>query len=258
MANEGGEGRTSSSSATADDFVIGFERREKRPSRCSGTAREIRAVRSADALESKTRLLEFGRFSRPTIEGDAASDFPTRRRSTFSGSRTFARRRRKGGFTVLRQTMRKRWQAKLKAVKTELKARMHDPIPEVGTYLRAVVLGHVRYYGVPMNGPALCAFRRAVGMVWWRVLRRRTQGNHFPLRRMWPLLQTWLPPARICHPYPSQRLRVTTRGGSRMRNAARPDLWRGWSAMIISTPTSSGRLSRPRIMPLGAPMAKIE
>jgi hypothetical protein len=122
-----------------------------------------------------------------------------------------------GKFTVLRQTMRKRWQAKLKAVKTELKARMHDPIPEVGKYLRAVVLGHVRYYGVPRNGPAICAFRNAVGRVWWRVLRRRSQGNHLPWRRMWPLLTTWLPPARICHPYPSQRLGVITRGGSRMR-----------------------------------------
>jgi hypothetical protein len=102
-------------------------------------------------------------------------------------------------------------------VKIELKARMHDSIPEVGKYLRAVVLGHVRYYGVPRNGPALLAFRLAVGRVWWRVLRRRSQGNHLPWRRMSPLLTTWLPPTRICHPYPSQRLGVITRAGSRMR-----------------------------------------
>jgi group II intron reverse transcriptase/maturase len=51
----------------------------------------------------------------------------------------------------------------------------------------------------------------------WRVLRRRSQGNHLPWRRMAPLLDTWLPPVRICHPYPSQRLPVMTQGGSRMR-----------------------------------------
>jgi len=51
----------------------------------------------------------------------------------------------------------------LKAVKIELKARMHEPSPTVGKYLRAVVLGHVRYYGVPTNGPAIGAFRRAIG-----------------------------------------------------------------------------------------------
>ena len=102
--------------------------------------------------------------------------------------------------------MRKRWQAKLREVKAELKRRMHEPIPTVGKYVRAVVLGHVRYYGVPMNGPAITAFRSAVGRVWWRVLRRRSQGNHLPWRRMQPLIAAWLPPARICHPYPLVQL----------------------------------------------------
>lgn len=113
--------------------------------------------------------------------------------------------------------MRKRWQAKLKAVKAELRQRMHLPVREQGAYVRAVVLGHVRYYGVPMNGAALGAFRMAVGRVWWRVLRRRSQGNHLPWRRMMRHLARWLPPARICHPYPLVRLGVITQGKSRMR-----------------------------------------
>jgi hypothetical protein len=45
-------------------------------------------------------------------------------------------------------------QAKLNEVKAELRRRMHDPIPEVGKWLRSVVSGHIRYYGVPRNGPA--------------------------------------------------------------------------------------------------------
>ena len=113
--------------------------------------------------------------------------------------------------------MRKRWQAKLKAVKAELRQRMHLPVREQGAYVRAVVLGHVRYYGVPMNGAAIGAFRLAVGRVWWRVLRRRSQGNHLPWRRMTRHLARWLPPARICHPYPLVRLGVITQGKSRMR-----------------------------------------
>jgi len=44
-----------------------------------------------------------------------------------------------GRFTVLRQTIRQRLQAKLSEVKAELKRRMHDPIPELGRWLRAVV-----------------------------------------------------------------------------------------------------------------------
>jgi RNA-directed DNA polymerase len=56
-----------------------------------------------------------------------------------------------------------RWQGKLRKVKAELRRRLHEPIPSVGTYLRSVVLGHVRCCGVPMNGPAIGAFHLAVG-----------------------------------------------------------------------------------------------
>jgi hypothetical protein len=45
----------------------------------------------------------------------------------------------------------------LQAVKAELRRRMHRPIGEQGTWLRSVVGGHVRYSGVPMNGPARTA-----------------------------------------------------------------------------------------------------
>ena len=51
--------------------------------------------------------------------------------------------------------MRQRLQPKLNEVKAELRRRMHDPVPEVGQWLGKVVSGHIRYYGVPMNGPAI-------------------------------------------------------------------------------------------------------
>ena len=113
--------------------------------------------------------------------------------------------------------MRQRWQAKLRELKVVLRQRMHTPIPEQGAYLRSVLLGHFHYYGVPMNGPALGAYRMAVGYLWRTVLRRRSQGNHLPWHRMERLITRWLPPARVCHPYPLMRLRVITQGGSRTR-----------------------------------------
>ena len=77
--------------------------------------------------------------------------------------------------------------------------------------------GHFRYYGVPRNGRALCRFRMAVGRRWWRVLKRRSQLHQLPWRRMRGHLARWLPPARICHPYPDVRFAVITQGKSRMR-----------------------------------------
>ena len=41
----------------------------------------------------------------------------------------------------------------LKEIKLELKRRVHEPVPETGQWLQAVVRGHFRYYGVPTNKP---------------------------------------------------------------------------------------------------------
>jgi hypothetical protein len=49
--------------------------------------------------------------------------------------------------------MRQRWQRKLREVKLELRKRWNRPISEAGTYLAAVVRGHVAYYGRMSLGP---------------------------------------------------------------------------------------------------------
>ena len=68
----------------------------------------------------------------------------------------------------------KRLQAKLSEVKAELRRRLHDPIPKVGAWLRSVILGHLQYYGVPMNWPALFTFCFQVGWLWHRALAARS------------------------------------------------------------------------------------
>jgi hypothetical protein len=83
--------------------------------------------------------------------------------------------------------------------------------------LRAVVGGHARYFGVPCNGARLQTFRFQVGRLWHRTLCRRSQTKHLSWKRMHKIVAHWLPSPRICHPYPSQRLIVTTQGRSRMR-----------------------------------------
>ncbi len=82
------------------------------------------------------------------------------------------------------------------------------PIPEVGKWLQAVVRGHIRYYGVPMNQPALFLFRFQVGRLWHRALSRRSQNGRVLWDRMRRLSTRWLPPPSICHPYPLRRMGV--------------------------------------------------
>ena len=106
-------------------------------------------------------------------------------------------------------------QAKLKEVAADLRRRLHEPIPVTGAYLRSVVSGHYRYYGVPMNGMALNAFHAAITRLWRRTLQRRSQKGRMPWERMHRYVAHWLPSPRIIHPYPLVRLGVVTQGKSR-------------------------------------------
>jgi hypothetical protein len=67
--------------------------------------------------------------------------------------------------------------------------------------------GHFRYYGVPMNKPALVLFRFRVGWLWHRSL-WRSQNGRVLWNRMRRLITRWLPSPSVCHPYPLQRMGV--------------------------------------------------
>jgi hypothetical protein len=59
--------------------------------------------------------------------------------------------------------------------------KTHAPISEQEKYLRAVVAEHVRYYGVPLKGPAIGTFRLTIGRLWKRSLERRSQRTRISM-----------------------------------------------------------------------------
>lgn len=190
----------------ADDFVMGFQYRSDAEAFRKALEERLRGFNLALHPE-KTRLLEFGRF--------AAAD--RRRRGegkpetfNFLGFTHCCGRTRNGGFQVRRRTIRKRFQAKLQALKAELRRRWHRPRQEVGAWLRAVVRGHYQYYGVPGNYDMLTAFRWHLVRLWRRALLRQSQRSRFTWSRAKRLADYWLPLPRLCHPHPARRLRVAT------------------------------------------------
>jgi group II intron reverse transcriptase/maturase len=190
----------------ADDFVVGFQHRDE-AERFLVELRERFAQFGLELHPEKTRLIEFGRFAAQTRKKRGEGKPET---FNFLGFTHICGKTREGKFTVLRQTMRKKWQAKLKELTIELRRRMHQSVPEQGAYLRSVVAGHMRYYGVPMNSTAIGAFREKVNRLWHKVLKRRSDKHRLSWDRMSRLIDRYIPTARICHPYPSQRLRVMT------------------------------------------------
>jgi group II intron reverse transcriptase/maturase len=191
----------------ADDFIVGFQHKQE-AERFLTELRERFAKFGLQLHSEKTRLIEFGPW--------AAEN---RRRKGQGKPQTFeflgfthicGKKRSNGYFTVYRQSMRKRRQAKLAEVKTELRRRICRPVPEVGNWLTTVLTGHYRYYGVPMNAKALWLFRDRLGWLWRRTLSRRSQKGRLPWHRMARLIDRYLPKPQIYHDYPLRRFGVIT------------------------------------------------
>ena len=109
--------------------------------------------------------------------------------------------------------------SKLKSVKTEMRRRMHHPIPEQGHWLARVLQGHYNYYAVPDNSEALRRFRRRdrTALEARRFARRSQKGRITCASGSDRLAARWLPQPRILHPWPSVRFDARTRGRSPVR-----------------------------------------
>jgi group II intron reverse transcriptase/maturase len=191
----------------ADDIVLGFQERSDAERFWKELVERLHKFR-LELHPDKTRLLEFGPYAAENRKRRGEGKPET---FEFLGfTHICGKKRSNGMFTVLRQTIRRRLQAKLREVKAELKRRMHDPVPEVAKWLRSVVEGHNRYYGVPMNAPALHVFRFQVVGLWRRALSRRSQSGRVLWDRMLRIVNRWLPIPHIHHPYPLRRLGVIT------------------------------------------------
>jgi RNA-directed DNA polymerase len=110
---------------------------------------------------------------------------------------------------VLRRTVRERLLAKLNQVKAALRVRMHQPLAEVGRWLRSGVQGYFNYHAVPGNLASLRSFRFEVRKRWLHVIRRRSQRSRMTWELMERFAAQWLPIPKILPPYPLMRFDAT-------------------------------------------------
>ena len=186
----------------ADDFVLGFQYRQE-AAQFLEQLRERLAEYGLELHSEKTRLIEFGRFAAEDRKRDGAGKPET---FDFLGfTHLCGTTWKHGKFTVTRQTVGKRMRAKLKAIRAELRRRMHEPIAPTGDWLRQVVRGYFNYHAVPGNLPRLSTFHWDVARSWYFTLRRRSQRTRWTWERTETLLARYLPPPRILHPYPWER-----------------------------------------------------
>lgn len=186
----------------ADDTVVGFQY-ELDAERFQIELKERLQKFGLELHLEKTRLIEFGRFASENRKKKKERKPET---ITFLGFTHICGKTQKNGkFAILRYTIRKKMRAKTKEIKEELRKRMHEPIHKTGQWLRAVVTGHYRYYGVPGNEKAMSDFRNGISRRWRQTLKRRSQKGRMKGREMEALYERWLPRPVICHKYPSDR-----------------------------------------------------
>ena len=189
----------------ADDFIVGFEH-ESDARRFLDEMRERMGKFSLSLHPEKTRLIEFGRHAATNRKARGLGKPET---FNFLGFTFICGTSRRGRFLIMRKSRRDRLQAKLQAIKQELRRRLDQPIPEQGRWLKQVVAGYFRYHAVPTNIRALKAFRDGVTRHWRQALSRRSQKAGLTWTRIAMLADFWLPRPRILHPWPNQRFAVT-------------------------------------------------
>jgi group II intron reverse transcriptase/maturase len=186
----------------ADDHALGFQYRADAV-RFLKDLQERFAKFGLELHQEKTRLIEFGRYAAKDRQQRGAGKPET---FNFLGFTHYCGRRHKTDtFTVGRITAKKRMVAKLKAIKVELRRRMHARPCEVGAWLRKVVTGYYQYHAVPGNLRQLSTFRQRINRLWYQVLARRSQRARKRWETLTPLFERWIPRPTVLHPYPQAR-----------------------------------------------------
>jgi RNA-directed DNA polymerase len=186
----------------ADDVVFGFQYRWE-AEKFKELLKQRLAQFGLELHPEKTRLIEFGRFAATNRKQRGEGRPET---FDFLGFTHICAKSRKGNYIVLRKTIRKRLAAKCRKIRSQIMQRMHDPIPEVGRWLRSVVIGYQNYFAVLGNMDAVHTLRDEVAKAWKHALCRRSQkGKRLNWGRFSRIRDYWIPRVQVKHPLPWER-----------------------------------------------------
>ena len=159
----------------ADDFIAGFQYKEE----AEAYYREMQERMKRFGLEiesSKSRLLEFGRYAEERRKRRGEGKPET---FDFLGFTFYCGKSRGGKFCVIPRTSRKKFRAKLRAMKEWLKRVRNIPVKEVMATLNRKLVGHYRYYGISHNGQMLVKFHYYTTLMLFRMMNRRSQKRSY-------------------------------------------------------------------------------
>jgi group II intron reverse transcriptase/maturase len=171
----------------ADDFVIGFERRDDAERVMKALVGRM-AKYGLTLHPDKTRLLEF----RPPENGGGNKGTAN---FDFLGFTAYWRRTWKGKWSVTFKTRRARLRRAIKAAADWCRSHRHFPVQEQHATLVRKLEGHYNYFGVNGNIASLKKLKAQVEASWQKWLDRRSQRAHMTWERFKRLLAVMPLPA---------------------------------------------------------------
>jgi len=179
----------------ADDFVATFQYKEDAENFLA-LVKERFATFGLELEESKTRLVEFGRFAETNrkIRGEGKPETFDFLGFTHYCSKSY----KTGKFRVKRKTARKKFSLKLKEMNKWLKENRHLRLKDLFATLNLKLTGHYRYYGMTDNSPSMGKFLHETQKKLFKWLNRRSQKRSYTWEGYEELLKIFpLPQPRI-------------------------------------------------------------
>ena len=178
----------------ADDYTACFQHESE--ARRFRTALEGRLGKFHLELEpTKTQVLKFGRFAKRDAvrRGERPAVFD------FLGFTHYCGTSRSGRFKLKWRTSKKRFRAKLHAMREWIRSHLTVPVAELWRTVNRKLTGHYAYYYVSDNWGLVREFRqRTLKALWWG-LNRRSQRRSFTWQKFLAYVDRYplAPPRRV-------------------------------------------------------------
>lgn len=188
----------------ADDFVACFQYKEE-AERFYRLLKERLEKFGLEMAEDKSKIIMFGRFAATDRKRKGQGKPET---FDFLGFTHYCSLSRNKKFVVKRKTSKKKLKAKVKAFKVWIKGiRDQERTNEIFKQIKAKLIGHYNYYGIPHNTPMMKVYYHIVEELTFKWLNRRSQRKSFTKEKFQMYLaQNPLPEPVIKHPFGKREL----------------------------------------------------
>jgi len=159
----------------ADDFVVTFQHKDEAERFMTELTNRLGKF-GLELEQSKTRLIEFGRFAEQNRKrrGDKKPET-----FDFLGFTHYCSKSQAGKFRVKRKTSKKKFSMKLKELNQWFRSNRHKKVRDIMPLLNAKLRGHYGYFGITDNYRSIADFYFKALKLLFKWMNRRSQRRSY-------------------------------------------------------------------------------